>query len=152
MAEEVEAVPDEGDSPGQPGVIPRNPDGTFPKGYRPHNLWGTPGNPPPKNGGRPPKDAYIRELEAELQGNPDMRRALARRLLKTALQGRDGDSLRALQAIQDRIGGPVAVKIEGLSREAIVEELAGLLDYIAEGMPEDVRPLIAERARLYFQR
>lgn len=71
----------------------------------PATMWG-PDCPPPKSPGRPPKDAWVRELEERLK-DPRVRQALADRLLKTALKGTERASLQAIDLIQDRVGGPV---------------------------------------------
>ncbi len=67
--------------------------------------------PPPKSPGRPPRDAWLKELEQRLE-DPRMRQALADKLLKIALKGGERASLQAIDMIQSRVGGPVTQRIE----------------------------------------
>jgi hypothetical protein len=88
----------------------RRPDGRF----APGNTLGIPfgpDNPPPKSPGRPRKDAWVKELEARLEEKPELRQALADVLLKTALKGSERARLRALDMIEDRVGGPVLHRV-----------------------------------------
>lgn len=83
--------------------------------FAPGNTLGIPfgpDNPPPKSPGRPRKDAWIKELEARLEEKPELRQALADVLLKTALKGSERARLRALDMIEDRVGGPVLRRVE----------------------------------------
>lgn len=86
----------------------------------PETQW-SPDNPPPKSPGRPRRDAWIAELQERLK-DPRMRQALADKLLKTALKGSERASLRAIDLIQDRVGGPVVRRVE-----ADIESRGGVL-------------------------
>jgi hypothetical protein len=74
--------------------------------------FGTSGNPPPKSPGRPKKDAWVHELEDRLEGRPELRQAIADRLVKVALKGGEQAALKAIAMIQDRVGGPLTHKVE----------------------------------------
>jgi hypothetical protein len=77
----------------------------------PATQWG-PENPPPKSPGRPRKDAWLGALEAMLAKDERVPEALAARLMKIALKGRDADALKALELMQNRIAGPPKQQIE----------------------------------------
>jgi hypothetical protein len=72
--------------------------------------WGA-DNPPPKSPGRPRTDAWVSELKDQLEERPDLRKAIANRLLKIALKGSDQAALKAISVIEDRIGGTVTTRI-----------------------------------------
>ncbi len=110
----------------------------------PETQWG-PDNPPPKSPGRPKKDAWLGALEAMLAKDDRMSEALAGRLMKIALKGRDSDALRALELIQTRIGGPVKQVVEAeVKSECRRILICGGIEEVPS-LPEEV--LAIERAR-----
>lgn len=96
----------------------------------PATQWG-PDNPPAKSPGRPKKDAWLAELETRLE-DPRLRQALADKLLKTALKGSERASLRAINLIQDRVGGPIVRRV---SAEMDIE--GGVLVVPSKMTPEE---------------
>ena len=96
----------------------------------PTTQWG-PDRPPAKSPGRPKRDAWLAEMEERLK-DPRIRQALADRLLTMALKGGERTALRAIDLIQDRVGGPVVRRI---SAEMDVD--AGVLVVPAAVTPEE---------------
>jgi hypothetical protein len=127
----------------------RQPDGRFAPGNNLGNPWG-PDNPPPKSPGRPRKDAWVRQLEQRLKSDDRIGVALADRLIKIALKGRDNDSLRAIQEVQDRVGGPLKLRVDGLSEDDIRERLGRMLQALARRLPVEVHQAISDAAREGF--
>ncbi len=120
----------------------RTPDGRF----APGNQLGTPfgpDNPPPKSPGRPPKDAWLHELEQRLE-DPRMRQALADKLLKIALKGGERAFLQAIDMIQSRVGGPVTQRIEA---EVVSERRILIVGGVDEVPPLPEQILELERLR-----
>jgi hypothetical protein len=127
----------------------RQPDGRFAPGNQLGHLWG-PDNPPPKSPGRPRKDAWVKQLEQRLRSDPRISQALADRLIKIALKGRDGESLRAIQEIEDRTGGPLKLRVDGLSEDDIRERLGRMLQALARRLPVEFHQAISDAAREGF--
>jgi hypothetical protein len=127
----------------------RQPDGRFAPGNNLGNPWG-PDNPPPKSPGRPRKDAWVRQLEQRLKSDDRIGVALADRLIKIALKGRDNDSLRAIQEVQDRVGGPLKLRVDGLSEDDIRERLGRMLQALARRLPVEFHQAISDAAREGF--
>ena len=96
-----------GEAGENPGEM-RNPDGTWKPG-NPYAFDGSKAGP-----GRPPKDAWLRELEQQLQNDPAKATLMAEEVYRIATAG-DDDKVRlnALREIQDRIGGPVVRETKG---------------------------------------
>ncbi len=133
MTQSPEKAPNEG----------RAPDGRF----APGNTLGTPfgpENPPPRSPGRPKKDAWVGALEAMLAKEDRMSDALAARLMKIALKGRDGDALKALEMIQTRVGGPVTQRVEA----EVVSEARSILIVGYTGPPPALPAEVRELERL----
>jgi hypothetical protein len=123
----------------------REPDGRF----APGNTLGIPfgpDNPPPKSPGRPPKGAWVRQLEQRLRSDPRISQALADRLLRIALKGRDGEALRAIQEIEDRTGGPLKLRVDGLSEADIQNRLTCMLGALARRLPPQYHEAVIEAA------
>ncbi len=113
---------------------------TWEKNLKPYSYKpGQCGNP----NGRPKKDAWVRELEGLLRvdGHRD---SLAEAILKVALNPKHRDWFKAIQEIQNRVGGPVALKVEGLSDLEIVERLVELLTYLRERLPVEHHGILSE--------
>lgn len=91
----------------------RRGDGRFAPGVsgNPETQWG-PDNPPPKSPGRPKRDAWVTNLEQMLETDGRLRDALAARLAKIALKGKDSDALKAIDMIQNRVGGGLIRRVE----------------------------------------
>ena len=91
----------------------RDKQGRFAPGQsgNPDTQWG-PDNPPPKSPGRPKKDAWVGNIERMLETDGRLGDALASRLAKIALQGRDSDALKAIDMIQSRVGGPLPRRVD----------------------------------------
>ncbi len=111
----------------------------------PETQWG-PDNPPPKSPGRPKRDAWLGPLEAMLRKDERMGEALAGRLVKIALKGRDGDALRALELMQNRLTGPPKQQIEAEVRSEVRQIVVCGSTYPPPALPESV--LEIERLRL----
>ena len=101
--------------------------------------------PPPPPTPRRKKDAWVRELE-DLLRDSDLRSMLADRILGIALRGKGPEALKALEMIQTRIGGPVAVKVEGLSEEDLIERFVRMLGALKDRLPPEHHAAIAEVA------
>ena len=127
----------------------RNPDGRFAPGNNLGNPWG-PDNPPPRSPGRPRKDAWVRNLEQRLRSDERIGTALADRLIKIALKGRDNDALRAIQEVQDRVGGPLKLRVDGMSEDDIRERLGRMLTALVKRLPPEFHQAISDAAHEGF--
>jgi hypothetical protein len=100
--------------------------------------------------GRPRKDAWVLKLEQRLRSDERIGTALADRLIKIALKGRDGDALRAIQEVQDRIGGPLKLRVDGLSEDDIRNRLGRMLQALVRRLPPEFHQAISDAAREGF--
>lgn len=108
----------------------RNPDGTLRPGH-PYRF--TKENPRP-GPGRPPKDAWLIELERMLEADPNKAKRMAEEVYRICVEGEDDKvRLAALDKVQDRIGGPVVKKVE--AEHNIVEHSIELIDRRRKGDP-----------------
>jgi hypothetical protein len=121
----------------------RNPDGRFAPGNSLGIPFG-PDNPPPKSPGRPRKGAWVKQLEQRLKSEPRIGIALADRLLKIALKGRDGEALRAIQEIEDRTGGPLKLRIDGMSEEELGTALTAVMSELGRRLPPEYHQEISD--------
>jgi hypothetical protein len=91
----------------------RGRDGRFAPGKsgNPSTQWGA-GNPPPRSPGRPKRDAWVGALERMIDADGRLAEAIAARIAKIALKGKDSDALKAMDMMQDRLGGGLVRKVE----------------------------------------
>jgi hypothetical protein len=111
----------------------------------PATQWG-PERRPPKSPGRPKRSAWVAELEQRLREEPRLGQALADRVLKIALKGKDADALRAIQEIEDRTGGPLKLKVNGLSESELKARLVIMFRLLAERLPVEHHQAISDAA------
>jgi len=111
----------------------------------PETQWSR-DNPPPKSPGRPKRSAWVKDLEKRLADEPRLGQALADRVLKIALKGKDSDALRAIQEIEDRTGGPLKLKVDGLTEEEIQAKLTLVLTLLAQRLPREHHQAITDTA------
>lgn len=120
----------------------------YAKGYAPGTVakWFGPNNPPPKSPGRPPGLSLRERLRVRLRKHPEEADEIVRALLEHAYRG----DAAMMRLVIDSCDGPQALRVVGLSREALVEELSALVKHLAASLPPEVVPQLAQAAREFF--
>jgi len=110
---------------------------TWQKNLTPHNFKpGHTGNP--RGGPRGPKLAN--RLKQWLREHPEDAELIIAKLVKDAIAG---DSV-AVRTIFDQHDGPLALKIEGLSDEDMIERLIEVFGWLKERLPVEHHPLLGQ--------